>query len=246
MNSPIRESIRTLATKFADELLELVRNGLSKELAAKDQPVVALPKGRGRRTRRSAKDLGAAADRILATLAKSAGGFRAEVLRARVGMSRPALLRPLRMLLASGRVRKTGQKRATVYLLGSSAAKGRAAAAATQAPGGQTEKRTTAKAARRAGRPKSSAKPNGKTRSSRTPLAKTPAAKKVPRVTKAAAASKAAATAKTRPAKKPATRKATAKKPAAKKSGKPEAAAKPTAPPVSVADTAAVKAAESR
>jgi len=39
------------------------------------------------------------------------------------------------MLLASGQVRKTGQKRATLYRLGTSAPKGRAAAA-TQAPRG--------------------------------------------------------------------------------------------------------------
>jgi len=194
MHSSIRQSILTLATKFANELIGLVWKGLSIQLAAIDQPGVALAIG-GRRTRRSANDLGAAADRILATLAKSAGGLRAEVLRARVGMSRPALGRPLKVLLASGRVRKTGQKRATVYLLGTSAAKGRAAAAGKQMPAARPEKRTAAKAAKRAGRSKSSAKPNRKTRSSRTPLGKTPAAKNATPATKTAAASKAAATA---------------------------------------------------
>ena len=149
MNSPLRESIRTLATKFADELLGLVWNGLSDQLAPSDPPAGALARG-GRRPRRSAEDIGAAADRILATLAKSAGGLRAEVLRARVGMSRPALGRPPKMLLASGRVQKTGQKRATVYLLGTSAEKGRAAAAPAPAARAKTEKRTAAKAAKTA------------------------------------------------------------------------------------------------
>ena len=150
MNAALRESIRTLATKFADELLGLVWNGLEGELAAKDPPGVALPNDRGRRTRRSAEDLGAAADRILATLSKSTSGLRAEVLRARLGISRPDLGRPLKMLLASGRVKKTGQKRATVYLLGSSAEKGRAAAAPAQAARAKTEKRTAARAAKTA------------------------------------------------------------------------------------------------
>jgi hypothetical protein len=201
MNSPMRESIRTLATKFADELLGLVWNGLARELAARDPPVAALPKGRGRRTRRSAEDLGAAADRILATLAKSTGGLRAEVLRARVGMSRPDFGRPLKMLLASGRLKKTGQKRATVYLLGTSAKKGRAAAASEQAPAAQTEKRTAAKAAKRTARAESSVKPNRKTKSSKTRVGRSPDAKNAPPVTKTAAVSKAATTAKTLPAK---------------------------------------------
>src|SRR5262249_11315696 len=116
MNDSVRQSIVALVTRFADELLATVWNGLSAELEAGDAR--ALPSGAGRRVRRTEDVIAAAAETIAAVLGRSAGGLRAEELRRRVGMTRLELARPLKTLLKAGRVKKTGEKRATVYSLG--------------------------------------------------------------------------------------------------------------------------------
>jgi hypothetical protein len=123
MHSSIRESIVSLATKFADDLLAIVWGGLAAELATNERSAPALTAARRPRARRSEGDLRAAADRILAALGKAPGGLRSEDLRSQVGMSRAAMGRPLKMLLASGRVRKTGEKRTTAYHAGGAPAK---------------------------------------------------------------------------------------------------------------------------
>ena len=133
MNANIRDSVVRLATQFAEDLLALVWDGLSEELEAGAR---AVPAGAalGRRTRRTDADVRADGEKILATLGKSPGGLRAEDLRAKLGMSRPAIGRPLKLLIGEGRVRKTGEKRATVYHLGNGAkAKARKPAAEKQA-----------------------------------------------------------------------------------------------------------------
>jgi hypothetical protein len=63
------------------------------------------------------------ADRMVAVLGKSPAGVRAEVPRAKLAASRSQLGRPMVMLLASGRVKKTGERRSTVYYLGGTAAR---------------------------------------------------------------------------------------------------------------------------
>ena len=125
MNANLRDSVMRLATHFAEELLQLVWSGLSEELEAGGRSAAPVGDG-GRRARRSEADVRADGDRILAVLGKAPAGLRAEDLRAKLGMSRPAIGRPLKLLIAAGRVRKTGEKRATVYSLGAPAAKPKA------------------------------------------------------------------------------------------------------------------------
>lgn len=58
-------------------------------------------------------------DRIFDLLQKSSGGMRAEQIREALNVEAKELPRPLADALASGRVTKTGQKRATTYFAGS-------------------------------------------------------------------------------------------------------------------------------
>jgi hypothetical protein len=203
MNASIQQSIASLATRFADEILRVITEGLAQTLSAGD---ASLPVALGRRTRarrRTEADLSGASDRIVATLEKNSGELRAEDLRAKAGMTRAAMGRPLKMLLASGRVRKTGQKRSTVYRLAGTAA----TAPAAKAP-------PSSNAAKKALPEKAKAKPNGKA-AAKAATAKVAPAKKAPK-RRAASPTKTNTAAKARVAKKPAAKKP-AKKPAAKK-----------------------------
>ena len=82
---------------------------------------------RGRLKRRSADDIAAALERIVALLKTNPGGLRAEQIRKELGMLAKELPRPLGDGLAARTLRKKGQKRATVYFAG-------ATGAATQGP----------------------------------------------------------------------------------------------------------------
>ena len=66
---------------------------------------------------------------IVGALAKSSTGMRSEQLRAALGVQSKELPRPLAEALSSGRVTKTGQKRATTYFAGGSAARASAGGA---------------------------------------------------------------------------------------------------------------------
>lgn len=55
---------------------------------------------------------------IVDVLAKNASGLRSEQIREALGVEAKELPRPLAEALSSGRVTKTGQKRATTYFAG--------------------------------------------------------------------------------------------------------------------------------
>ena len=61
---------------------------------------------------------------IVDLLAKSSSGLRSEQIRSSLGVEAKELPRPLAEALSSGRVTKTGQKRATTYFAGSAGAAG--------------------------------------------------------------------------------------------------------------------------
>lgn len=69
---------------------------------------------------------------IVALLGKNPEGLRAEQIRDALGVQAKELPRPLADALTEGRIKKTGQKRATTYFVGdgSSAAGGGAGGAA--------------------------------------------------------------------------------------------------------------------
>jgi hypothetical protein len=97
-------------------------------------------------SRRSPSDIERVISEIVSLLAGSPEGMRAEEIRRRLGLVAKELPRPLKEGLDSGRLRKSGQKRATTYFIAGAAGAGAKAAAA----GGR-------KAARSGARPKAKA-----------------------------------------------------------------------------------------
>jgi hypothetical protein len=156
--SQLRSTIERLASQFAvsvlaalrsaslDELADVVsiRSGSSassaaparrgrppRAAAAAPASSAAAPAKRGRRRlgRRTQKDITRMVEAIVGALAKSSSGMRSEQLRAALGVQSKELPRPLAEALSSGRVTKTGQKRATTYFAGGSAARASAGGA---------------------------------------------------------------------------------------------------------------------
>jgi hypothetical protein len=95
------------------------------ESAATPAAAPAQPRGRtarargGRLGRRSAGDITRMIESIVDLLGKSSSGLRAEQIRSALGVEAKELPRPLAEALSSGRITKSGQKRATTYFAGS-------------------------------------------------------------------------------------------------------------------------------
>jgi hypothetical protein len=122
-------TIESLASAFATEILTALRgaslselvavthNGTPKASATPAARASASPKKAkgGRLGRRSAEDLSAMVDTIVSALQKNKGGLRSEQIRAVIGVDKKELPRPIAEALASGRITKKGEKRATTY-----------------------------------------------------------------------------------------------------------------------------------
>jgi hypothetical protein len=130
MTDALRSAIVELATRFADDVLELVSAAVVEEVTRAGGVV---RDGRRRRVRRSEEQLRAVGDRILAVLRRKPGGLRAEDLRGELGLAREQMGRPLRALLDGGQVKKSGERRLTVYRA-ADAAPSRPRAKGTAAP----------------------------------------------------------------------------------------------------------------
>ena len=80
-------------------------------------------------------------DAIVALLQKSAAGMRAEQIRESLQVEAKELPRPLADAVESGRITKSGQKRATTYFVGSGSGNGNAGGAPKKrARGGRRKK----------------------------------------------------------------------------------------------------------
>lgn len=78
-------------------------------------------RGRGGRLgRRSAGDISHMIELIVGALQKAGEGLRAEQIRETLGVEAKELPRPLAEAISSGRITKSGQKRATTYYAGGS------------------------------------------------------------------------------------------------------------------------------
>jgi hypothetical protein len=144
--SKLRPTLEALATQFASSILEALRRASIDELmelagAGARRPRLAAgaaqgkagPASSGRRSggggrlgRRSADDIAEVVESIVRLLGKHEGGLRAEQIREALGVQAKELPRPLAEALASGRVAKSGQKRATTYTLSEGGAAGSA------------------------------------------------------------------------------------------------------------------------
>ena len=118
----LRERINSLAARFADEVIAAVSESVDERLAADGGGSLSFGRKTGRVVRRTADALAEVGERILAALTHEPKGIRSEDLRAAVGLSRAEMFRPIGMLLAAGRIRKTGQKRRTTYFVEGGAA----------------------------------------------------------------------------------------------------------------------------
>lgn len=136
--SNLKSTIEGLASQFAISVIEALRGASIDELyavtsggggarrgrpradGASPRKVAPVARGRGGRLgRRSAAQIGKMIDSIVEVVAKSTAGLRAEQIREQLGVESKELPRPLAEALASGRITKSGQKRATTYFAGS-------------------------------------------------------------------------------------------------------------------------------
>ncbi len=107
----------------------------------------------GRLARRSAADIGQVIDRIVALVKQSPKGLRAEEIRRKLDMLPKEMPRPLKEAVESGRLSKSGQKRATTYVAKGAGAASGAGAAKPARPARGAGARKARKAPRASGGP---------------------------------------------------------------------------------------------
>lgn len=158
--SNLRSTIDRLASQFAGSIIEALRGASLDELmevagsrgaarrgrggvaaAAAGAELGARRRGRGGRLgRRTPDDIARMIDGIVDLLAKNPNGMRAEQIREALDVEAKELPRPLADAVASGRLTKTGQKRATTYYVGSGEGGGAARKRTSRRGGGRKKK----------------------------------------------------------------------------------------------------------
>jgi predicted DNA-binding transcriptional regulator len=138
--SNIQSQIQILARSFVDQVVEILRGASLRDLVSHEGGAgSALPNGRptrttsapavsapsatapraarstGRLPRRSAGEIEAALDKIVALLRKHKEGLRAEEIRSNLGMMAKEMPRILKEGLSTKKLTSKGQKRATTY-----------------------------------------------------------------------------------------------------------------------------------
>jgi len=152
--SALQRTIADLAQQFAAQMVKAIGTASLQDIAALTggglpartrvapapaaAPAAAPARGGSRtasrrrppagRRRRTAADLAELGGRIVDLLKSNAAGMRAEAIRDALGVPRKELPRVFSQLVASGAVKKEGQKRATTYFPGDGAAPAKASA----------------------------------------------------------------------------------------------------------------------
>ena len=160
--SNLRNTIEGLASQFAVSVLEALRSASIDELVdvgnsggarrgrpravesdgASSSPAPRRRAARGGRLgRRTAGDITRMIESIVSVLTKGGQGMRAEQIRESLGVEAKELPRPLAEAISSGRITKTGQKRATTYFAGSGGSSGAAPKRRGRKPGSKNKKR---------------------------------------------------------------------------------------------------------
>jgi hypothetical protein len=126
----LRSQLDSLAASFASAVVDAIRGASLHELVASDgraapaarpasspiaKTVASKTTRSGRLKRRSSEDIGQVLDQIVALVKKNKDGLRAEQIRTELNLQAKELPRVLKEGLRSKRLRKAGQKRATVY-----------------------------------------------------------------------------------------------------------------------------------
>jgi hypothetical protein len=139
----LQKNIETIAAEFVAHVLHAIRTASLDDIAAATgraapsakrgpgrPPKAAAAKPvagksakkagrRGRLPRRSAEDISAALDAIVAAVKAAPNGLRAEEIQAKLGIDKRELPRPIQEGLSAKRLIKKGKKRATTYFAGS-------------------------------------------------------------------------------------------------------------------------------
>jgi hypothetical protein len=127
--SNLRSRLADLASSFTDSVVDAIRGTSLEELLTetgarpKSRPADSSPRATpriarassGRLPRRSAEDIAAELDKIVALVQTHRDGLRAEEIRTELGMQAKELPRVLKEGLSSKKLRSKGQKRATTY-----------------------------------------------------------------------------------------------------------------------------------
>ena len=155
MVTSLRGRLSDLATEFVSTVLNVVRHASVEEIlgggapaklpartAAAHRPASstlppAAPRRRSARptrlARRSAGDIAGVIERIVELVQAHPEGLRAEQIREELELEAKELPRPLNDAIAAGRLRKSGQKRATTYFVKAAAVPRTRAGAAKKA-----------------------------------------------------------------------------------------------------------------
>jgi hypothetical protein len=176
MPTTLQSRLSHLALTFSESVLDVIRSASIEELfgdAGSGQrgpaparrvaaPVAAAPEGGtrrrgGRLPRRSAGDIARVVAEIVTLLSASPGGLRAEQIRKRLGLQAKELPRPLQEAVESGRLGKSGHRRATTYFVKGAAkaavpAKGRSGGGGARRPRRGVAKKAAAKRGRARGK----------------------------------------------------------------------------------------------
>jgi hypothetical protein len=128
--STFRQTIEAQANQFAQAIVQAFRSASLDELltitggagrevsrgAAAPKTRAAAPKKKGGRLgRRSPTDITRILENIVAVLAAHPEGLRAEQIKEALGLDKREMPKPIAEGLSTGALKKTGQKRATVY-----------------------------------------------------------------------------------------------------------------------------------
>jgi hypothetical protein len=123
----LRSRLADLAASFADSVVDVIRGASLHELLNETTQSKAhrndgagkgaaqAPRSSGRLPRRSADEIAAVLDQIVALVSKHKDGLRAEQIRSELGLQAKELPRVLKEGLTTKKLRCKGQKRATTY-----------------------------------------------------------------------------------------------------------------------------------
>lgn len=138
----LKDQVRAAAVEFTDQLIVLFAQAFAsvandfasgarqpmpaarrasapvRTAAPKAMPLRRLPaQAEDKRTRRTAADLDQVGERVVNLLASNRKGLRVEQINRALGTSTRDLMRPIQKLLSAGRIRKSGERRATTYFV---------------------------------------------------------------------------------------------------------------------------------
>lgn len=130
MPNSLRSALDALASSFTDGVLQAIRSASIEDLQAESGGRARRGGGTtagnagtrtrttksGRLARRSEAEILEAVERVVALVKKSKAGLRAEQIKTALGLQAKEMPRILKTAVGGKKLKKKGQKRATVYL----------------------------------------------------------------------------------------------------------------------------------